>query len=71
MSKTEVAFSALVAVSFGLITAGAVWFSIGLGLIVAGVSVAAWSWLILGGEPNEPAAPDDALADDDDETVIE
>lgn len=61
MSEREQTFAALLAVSCLLLTAGVAWFSIGAALVVSGLLLAGWSWLLLAGDetPEAPAVVDD------------
>lgn len=62
MSRSEVAFAALLTVAFGLVVAGVTWFSVGLGLITSGVLLTAWGYLLLGGD--SPVGPSDEVTID-------
>lgn len=55
MSERETTFAALLAVAGLSITAGAAWFSIGAGLVTAGVLLGLWSWLVLADDDDEAA----------------
>lgn len=44
----DLIFAAVLAIAFGLITAGAATFSTGAGYIVGGVLLTVWSMLLLG-----------------------
>lgn len=69
MSDREQTFAALLAVSSLLVVAGVAWLSVALGLIVSGVLLAGWSWLLLAGA-DEPGTAE-VLADNADELPVE
>lgn len=56
MPMREFLFAVLTAVAAALISVGAFLERPSVGLVVAGVLLAVWSWMVLAGEPDKGAA---------------
>lgn len=68
MSVREATFALFLGIASALVVAGVAGWSTPAALIVGGVLLAGWSWLILADTPGPPARPEWRPAVDEDDT---